>query len=325
MAAQSAPPHRAATRDVVLRTQDLRAGYGRVPVLHGIDLAVREDEIVGVLGHNGMGKSTLIRTLMGLLPVSAGRLEINGIDVTREPAHLRARVGVGYVPQGRGILPALSVEENLRLAWLRNGQESEAQALARVLALFPRVERLLDRRGGFLSGGEQQLLALARALMTDPWLLVLDEPTEGIQPSIIEEMAATLVRLRDEHGLTLLVVEQNLDFILDCADRVLVLEKGAIQAEVSGEQLRDPARLAGFVGLGAARVTRGGASAIAGSPTAPVSANPRAGPVRAGASCAVAAPVCAAPAYRPAAPLPAPFLRPAHPRPPPSSTRQDTS
>ncbi len=257
MAAQGATT--SAGREIVLQTRELRAGYGRVPVLHGIDLSVREDEIVGVLGHNGMGKSTLIKTLMGLVPVSGGSLEINGIDVTREPAHLRARVGVGYVPQGRGILAALSGAENLRLAWLRNGEETESQAMARVLALFPRVERLLDRRGGVLSGGEQQLLALARALMTDPWLLLLDEPTEGIQPSIIEEMATTLVQLRDKHGLTLLVVEQNLDFILDCADRVLILEKGAIQSEVSGDQLRDPARLASFIGLGAARATRGDA------------------------------------------------------------------
>ena len=243
--------------EVVLSTEGLLAGYGKVPVLHGIDLKVHEDEIVGVLGHNGMGKSTLIKTLMGLVPVQGGSVHINGANFSASPPHLRARIGVGYVPQGRGILPALSVEENLRIAYLRNDDEREAPALARVLGLFPRIERLLDRKGGFLSGGEQQLLALARAMMNDPWLLLLDEPTEGIQPSIIEEMAATLVKLRKDHGLTILVVEQNLDFILDCADRVLVLEKGRIEAEISGADLRDPRKLASFVGLGAARATRG--------------------------------------------------------------------
>jgi amidase len=231
---------------------------------------------------------------------------------------------VGYVPQGRGILPALSVEENLRLAWLRNGQESEAQALARVLALFPRVERLLDRRGGFLSGGEQQLLALARALMTDPWLLLLDEPTEGIQPSIIEEMATTLVHLRDRHGLTLLVVEQNLDFILDCADRVLVLEKGAIQAEVSGNSCAIrrawPDRRPG------ARVPRGRRHRRC-RPRGPRPSAPTCVRVRRllahPASVAALSPRLSLTALLP--PSPPPFLRPAHPRPPPSSTRQDTS
>ena len=243
-------------RDVVLAAEGLRAGYGRVPVLHGVDLQVHEDEIVGILGHNGMGKSTLIKALMGLVPVQGGAVRINGTDFTRQPAFARARTGVGYVPQGRGILGALSVEENLRLAHLRNPEETEDGALARVLRLFPRIERLLDRRGANLSGGEQQLLALARALMNDPWLLLLDEPTEGIQPSIIEEMGATLVALRDTHGLTLVIVEQNLDFVLDCADRVLVLEKGRIEAEKAGSDLRDPAILAGFVGLGAARSGR---------------------------------------------------------------------
>ncbi|MBL8333876.1 MAG: amidase [Rubrivivax sp.] len=274
--------------EVVLKAQDLRAGYGSVPVLHGISLEVMEDQIVGILGHNGMGKTTLIKALMGLVPITGGRLEINGADFTRAAPHLRARAGIGYVPQGRGILPALSVEENLRLAWLRNTDEAEDQALERVLALFPRVQRLLDRRGGLLSGGEQQLLALARALMTDPWLLLLDEPTEGIQPSIIEEMAATLVQLRSGHGLTLVVVEQNLDFILDCADRVLLLEKGVIESEIAGERLRDPTQLARFVGLGAARSTRG-ATPAARAPSAPV------------------APLSPHGAPAPAAPLPTPL------------------
>jgi amidase len=255
-------------KEIVLSARDLRSGYGKVPVLHGINFDIFEGEIVGILGHNGMGKSTLIKTMMGLVPLRSGSIMINGTDFSRLPPHARARGGISYVPQGRGILPSLLVEENLRLAHLKSDQESQEQALARVLALFPRVEKLLDRGGGFLSGGEAQLLSLARALMNDPWLLLLDEPTEGIQPSIIEEMAATLIKLRAEHGLTIIVVEQNLDFILDCADRVLVIEKGEIGTEISGADLKTPAKLASFIGLGSAKTTRsnGGASSLAKAP-----------------------------------------------------------
>jgi amidase len=235
---------------------DLKAGYGRIPVLHGISLQVGVGEIVGVLGHNGMGKSTLIKAMMGLIAPSAGQVILFGKTVTREPAQLRASIGAGYVPQGRGILPGLSVAENLQLAYLPTNSQTLQVAMQRILALFPRVQRLLDRKGGFLSGGEQQLLALARAMINRPKLLLLDEPTEGIQPSIIEEMAITLNKLREQEQLSILVVEQNLDFIVDCADRVLTLQKGQIDQALSRQQLQDPKALASFVGLGAARITR---------------------------------------------------------------------
>lgn len=236
----------------LLGVHSLHAGYGHIPVLHALSLEVGSGEIVGVLGHNGMGKSTLLKAVMGLIQPTAGRVLLHDQDLMRQGAHRRAHAGIGYVPQGRGILATLSSEENLRLAYLGSeGRRGESDALERTLTLFPRLRRLLDRKGGTLSGGEQQLLALARALIPAPELLLLDEPTEGIQPNILEEMAETLQQLKGQRGLTVLVVEQNLDFVLDCADRVLVLERGRIVGEAKGNEARDRAWLSAFVGMGA--------------------------------------------------------------------------
>jgi amidase len=261
-----------AARDA-LAVNELEAGYGAMPVLHGLSLHVACGEIVGVLGANGMGKSTLMKTLAGTLPARAGRIALDGKDVTRRPAHVRARGGLGYVQQGRGILPLLSVRENLAMGWTGLSGEDEPAALRRVLALFPRLQPLLDRPGGALSGGEQQLLALARAMVARPWLLLLDEPTEGIQPSIIAEMAATLARLRADEGLSILVAEQNLDFILDCADRVLILEKGAIVETLGAAELRQPGTLQRVLGWGAARATRTPQAGVA-APHGPAASTP---------------------------------------------------
>ncbi len=296
-----------------LEIRGLMAGYGRIPVLHGVDLTVAGDEIVGILGHNGMGKSTLLKTVMGFLPAKSGTIRLDGDDITRLPPHERARRGVGYVPQGRGIFPKLSVRDNLRMAFQHHGDADEAETMERVLDDFPRVNRLLDRDGGALSGGEQQLLALARCLMGDPWLLLLDEPTEGIQPSIIEEIEETLSRLRRTRGLTIVLVEQNFDFINALSDRVAVLERGRITAELDAAALKNPARMEEFLGFGAARRTRtaaGGARpavappahrpAAAGSaparPTQSISAS--AMPAHAARPMPAAAPVAAPPISR---------------------------
>ena len=243
-------------RIVSLEARGLSGGYGRVPILHGIDLDVGEGEVVGILGHNGMGKSTLLKTLMGFLPAHAGSVRHYGIDITRLAANERARLGIGYVPQGRGIFPRLSVRENLHFARPDHGAGDEGAALAALLADFPRLEPLLDRKGEMLSGGEQQLLALARCLMASPELLLLDEPTEGIQPSIIEEMAQILTRLKESRGLSILLVEQNLDFIAELADRVLVLERGRITGALERGELSDQAKLDRYLGFGAARARR---------------------------------------------------------------------
>jgi amidase len=255
--ASSIAPEEAARRDAVLEVSGLHAGYGHVPVLHGISLTLHEGEAIGIVGHNGMGKSTLLKCVMGLLPARGGRIALDGTDVTRAPAHARSRLGMGYVPQGRGILPGLTALENLRLAWSADTGETEQQSLERVLELFPRLRRLLDRKGGALSGGEQQLLALARALMPQPWLLLLDEPSEGIQPSIVQEIGVTLAALRDSGALTIVIVEQNLDLVLDVAERVLVLERGRVAQSLDGAGLRGPA-VGELLGLGAARMTTRG-------------------------------------------------------------------
>ncbi len=244
--------------DLVFEVSDLRAGYGTVPVLHGVSLALMAGEALGIVGHNGMGKTTLLKALMGLLPVTSGRISVDGVDITREPAHARNRLGIAYVPQGRGILPGLTTLDNLRLAWNNDPEETEHEALDRVLALFPRLTHLLDRRGGALSGGEQQLLALARALMPSPWMLLLDEPSEGIQPSIVQEIGQILAGLRADTGMTMIIVEQNLDLVLDVATRIAVLEKGRIAQTLSTSEVGG-GQLAHILGLGAARVSRGAA------------------------------------------------------------------
>ena len=241
---------------ISLEVRGLSGGYDRVPILHGIDLDVGEGEVVGILGHNGMGKSTLLKTVMGFLSAHAGSVRYYGTDITRLPSNERARLGIGYVPQGRGIFPRLSVRENLRFARPDEDSGDEGAALAALLADFPRLEPLLDRKGEMLSGGEQQLLALARCLMGSPELLLLDEPTEGIQPSIIEEMVQVLTRLKESRGLSILLVEQNLDFIAELADRVLVLERGRITGELERGELSDQAKLDRHLGFGAARVPR---------------------------------------------------------------------
>ncbi|KQT47390.1 urea ABC transporter ATP-binding subunit UrtE [Aureimonas sp. Leaf454] len=230
----------------LLDVSGLRASYGRVPILAGVDFHMAEGEYLGILGHNGMGKTTLMKTLMGQLPATAGTVRFSGADITRRPTHERSRLGLGLVPQGREIFATLSVQENLRMG-LASAPREDPTIIEDVLADFPRLVRLLDRRGGALSGGEQQLLALARCLCTKPKLILLDEPTEGIQPSIIEEIIETLLGLKKRWSLSMIIVEQNLDFITQLSDRVLGIQKGRITGEVAREDL-----LSGRVGMAAA-------------------------------------------------------------------------
>jgi branched-chain amino acid transport system ATP-binding protein len=219
-----------------LEIENLCSGYGTIQILRGIDLNVKAGEFLGLWGHNGMGKSTLMRTILGYLPAQSGSVVFNSDDITRMPTHQRARLGIGLVPQGREIFPTMSVLDNLRMgctaqrAASTNDHEATIHA---VLRHFPRLEALLDRNGGLLSGGEQQLLALARCLCGKPSLMLLDEPTEGIQPSIIAEMVDTLRRIRDETGLTMVVVEQNQEFIAALSDRVVIMQRGQLVRERS--------------------------------------------------------------------------------------------
>jgi branched-chain amino acid transport system ATP-binding protein len=233
---------------MMLNVTGLRTGYGRIPILNGVSFAVSEGEFIGILGHNGMGKTTLLRALMGFLPATGGRIQFADDDVTTAEPYRRARLGLGYVPQGREIFPGLTAYDNLRMGCAKqNGAEEDI--IADVLEEFPRLKPLLDRAGGALSGGEQQLLAIARCLCGRPRLVLLDEPTEGIQPSIIEEIVEILQRLREKSGLTMILVEQNLDFIAALSKRILIIQKGAITREVRPEHLGDPSLVGEFIGI----------------------------------------------------------------------------
>jgi urea transport system ATP-binding protein len=203
----------------------LTAAYGQSEVLHGIDISVAPGEIVAVVGRNGMGKSTLMKSLIGTQPVKSGKVAINGVDVTAMPSHQRVRNGIAYVPQGRQIFGAMTVRENIETGLVVTGK---AKVPDEIYSIFPILAEFEKRRGGNLSGGQQQQLAIARALAADPRLLLLDEPTEGIQPSIIKDIAKVLKEIRTMRNLSIIVCEQVLSFVLDVADRILVMENGRI-------------------------------------------------------------------------------------------------
>lgn len=230
----------------MLEIADLHAGYGRIPILHGIDFAVGRGEVVGILGHNGMGKTTLLKALIGELPATAGSIRLQGRDITGFSMARRARAGLGYVPQGRQILPQLTVAENLRMGEIMRGG---ASAIPEMLEIFPALKMLLTRPGQTLSGGQQQILALARCLVGRPQLLLLDEPTEGIQPSIVDEIATALAALQSTLGLTVILVEQDLHFIAELARRVFIIQRGRIIATVAPAALADPAIIAEYLGI----------------------------------------------------------------------------
>lgn len=221
----------------MLTLSGLRAGYGATPVLHGVDLKLGPSECAAVLGRNGVGKTTLMRAITGAIPATAGSVNFDGIDLGPLKAHERARLGISHVPQGRDIFGKLTVLENLRVGTAAR-RDRRSGAVDRILEEFPMLAQRRRARGGSLSGGQQQLLALARALVTAPRLLLLDEPSEGIQPSILDEIAEVIGRINAERGIAVLAVEQNLDFAARIARRSLVMEKGEMVAEVATAELR---------------------------------------------------------------------------------------
>ena len=211
----------------MLEVKDINLFYGAAQALRSVSISAEPGKVTCVLGRNGVGKTSLLRSLVGQYPIASGSIRFDGADITGLKPYERARRGIGFVPQGREIFPLLTVEENLRTGFGPLKRE-DRHIPDDVFSLFPVLQSMLGRRGGDLSGGQQQQLAIARALATKPKVLLLDEPTEGIQPSIIKDMARTLKRIRDERGLSIVVSEQVLSFALDIADRVLVIENGEI-------------------------------------------------------------------------------------------------
>jgi len=221
----------------MMQVTDVVAGYGRGVVLHDISLSVEDGEVLGVLGRNGMGKSTLIRVLAGLLKIRSGRLQVGDTDLTRAPAHARTRHGIAVVPQGRGVFGDLTVSENLNLGRLAAGGRVRQGRLQEVLEYFPRLAERPKQRAGTMSGGEQQMLAIARAMMAEPRILLLDEPSDGIMPMLVQQIADNIREINRKEGLTTVVVEQNVPMVARMSTRCLILESGRIVANGPIEEL----------------------------------------------------------------------------------------
>ncbi|MDR1659303.1 MAG: urea ABC transporter ATP-binding subunit UrtE [Desulfovibrio sp.] len=231
----------------MLNMMGINQCYGESHILWDVALHVRKNACTCLMGRNGVGKTTLLQCVMGLLPLNSGRIVMRGEDITAFPPEKRARAGLGYVPQGRQIFPLLTVEENL-LVSLAAHADGGREIPPHIFSFFPALKEMLHRRGGDLSGGQQQQLAIARALVLDPCLLVLDEPTEGIQPNIVQEIAAVIRRLMTERGMTVLLVEQKVPFARGVADSYAIMERGRITAGGSMKGL-DAATVRAFLSV----------------------------------------------------------------------------
>lgn len=222
----------------MIEARNLFSYYGKSPVLQDVSFTLQKGELMSVLGRNGVGKTTLMRSFMGLTDRLEGNLSFAGMDITRMPTPDRAVLGIGYIPQGREIIPRFTVRENIVMGTYarRDGKRDMPEF---VFELFPILKEFLDRRGGDLSGGQQQQLAIARALAMDPQLLILDEPTEGIQPNIVKQIHDVIVRLNREFGITVVLVEQNVPFARAVSDRFLVIDKGRVVLTGTGADLTD--------------------------------------------------------------------------------------
>ncbi|MFP7674611.1 ABC transporter ATP-binding protein [Marivita sp. S0852] len=222
------------TAEPILEVRDVHAAYDQSRVLFGVSLKVHPGEVVALMGRNGVGKSTTFRAIMGLTPPSDGQVRFKGQDTTGTAPHLMNRAGLAWVPEDRRIFPELTVQENLDVASTRS---KGGWSVSRVIGLFPDLEKLMQRRGGYLSGGQQQMLTIARALMNDPEVILLDEPSEGLAPLVVRDVFHQVQALRDE-GLSVVLAEQNLDFVLDLADRVYILEKGQVKWSGTAAEVR---------------------------------------------------------------------------------------
>ncbi|CAG4906842.1 unnamed protein product [Acidocella sp. C78] len=222
----------------MLSATGLHVGYGPIEVIHGIDFKVETGEIVGLLGRNGMGKTTLIRGLNGSLPARSGRVVLDGEDITHLPMHLRSRRGIATIVQGRGIFPKLTVWENLEMGRIAGGGQKVSR-LDEVIGYFPRLGERLKQLAGSMSGGEQQMLAIGRSLMSHPKVLLLDEPSDGIMPILVQQIAKILAEINRREKMTIVIVEQNVPMVFSLTSHCIILEKGRIVAEGNRDDIAD--------------------------------------------------------------------------------------
>jgi urea ABC transporter ATP-binding protein UrtE len=232
----------------MLKLDGVTAAYDTTPILRDVDLSVEEGEIVGVMGKNGVGKTTLLKTVMGLLEPSEGSISYDGTDVTHASADERARAGIGYIPQGRDVFPKLTVEQNIKMGETIRA-DSDETLYDQIYDYFPVLEERAGQEAGTLSGGQQQMLAIGRALVSNPDLLLLDEPSEGIQPSIVDQISQDMQTINDDLGTTILFVEQNLGVIREMADRCYAMERGTVVDELGPSTIADEDAIAEYLAV----------------------------------------------------------------------------
>lgn len=233
----------------MLDASRVTTGYARTVIVRDVSLVIEPGEIVSIVGRNGVGKTTLMKAIIGLLPLQHGALMLDGQAISTMPAHDRARIGIGYVPQGRGVFPGLTVEENLQMGQLINSRTGARHPHDMAYQYFPRLQERRRQRAGTLSGGEQAMLAIGRALIGQPRLILLDEPSEGLQPNLVQQIGEDLARINAELGTTVLFVEQNIELIMNLSQRGYVMDKGQIRAELNGADIKDQATLVRYLAV----------------------------------------------------------------------------
>ena len=236
------------TNEPLLEINNLSSGYDGVPIVREVSLKINAGEILGIVGRNGVGKTTLVETIMGFLPCSIGDIFFSGSKITDKSSNFRAQLGIGYVPQGRGLFTKLTVEENLRMGEKISKKRNNIE-FKKLYEFFPILSDRRRQKAGTLSGGEQQMLAIGRALRGNPSLLVLDEPSEGIQPNIVSQIGELIRNLNSEVGLTVLLIEQNIKLILETVKRCLVVEKGEIVSTLQADELKDSKAVSRFLSI----------------------------------------------------------------------------